>query len=443
MPLTCLAFALMGLFETPGAAATCADCLQAGAASAELRLPPGTPLGGYGSIARRLFLPDIFGRHEHAFWFRPHLGERDPLMTRVVALESGSVRLIWVSLDLVAVDRAFTAYLAQRLRAAGSPEATLIVSASHTHSGPGAFIDSAVMGFVAVDRHDGVVRDALVESVVSAVQRANAAMHPAHIGVASVMAPPVTIGRLGREVDSEVIVVKVVASSGSPIALLWNYAIHGTTLGPRNLQFSADVMGLASRQVETELSLPVLFVNGAVGDVSPRHHGYAGAVATSRELATTVMEGWRQAEVQQRSGFGIRTRTIRLTAPRLSLRNCLGRWVPRAVTLPLGSIFPHQAELIVGRLGPVAWVAVPGELQSALGQVIKRSARQHWRYAFVAGLSNDYLGYFVTAGDYDRTSYVTCANLYGATAGDDLARLATTLLAELAEDRVVGEANRP
>lgn len=62
----------------------------------------------------------------------------------------------------------------------------------------------------------------------------------------------------------------------------------------------------------------------------------------------------------------------------------------------------------------------------------------------IAGLANDYLGYFVTAEDYDRASYVTCANLYGPDAGDELTRAATAVPQELgsARTRNAGDARR-
>ena len=37
--------------------------------------------------------------------------------------------------------------------------------------------------------------------------------------------------------------MKIVSDAGAPIATIWNYAIHGTTLAGVNLRFSADVMG--------------------------------------------------------------------------------------------------------------------------------------------------------------------------------------------------------
>ena len=54
--------------------------------------------------------------------------------------------------------------------------------------------------------------------------------------------------------------------------------------------------------------------------------------------------------------------------------------------------------------------------------------------AFVAGVSNDYLGYFPTAVDYRRASYVACASLYGPEAGARLTEAAAGLLRAVSAD---------
>ena len=46
--------------------------------------------------------------------------------------------------------------------------------------------------------------------------------------------------------------------------------------------------------------------------------------------------------------------------------------------------------------------------------------RHSFRQAFVAGVSNDYIGYLVTAADHARPSYVTCGSVYEPRTGDDL-----------------------
>jgi hypothetical protein len=423
-----LAAAVLVLLAAPAvpAAPRCDGCLVAGAASVALRVPDGTPLAGYGSLARRLLVPDLFDRQPHAFWFRPHGGALDALHARALVLEASGQRLVWIAVDLIAVGRELTARLARRLAEAGLPPGALVLSASHTHSGPGAFVDSALMGFVAVDREDATVRDALVDSMVEAVRRADAAKVPARVGVATSEAPGTTTGRLGQRVDPTIVVVKVVGEDGAPIAALWNFAIHGTMLGAGNLKLSADVMGAASAAIERDLGAVALFVNGAVGDVSPARHGAGELVAVGRALAEGVRSAWDRAEPSRRAALEVRSTRLSLPAPRLSLRNCTGRWMPRGLTLPLDGAFPDAAELLGGRVGDAAWVTIPGELQSALGERIRRAAVG--TPAIIAGLSNDYLGYFLTADDYARVTYVACTSLYGPAAGERLAQAAADLV---------------
>ena len=60
-----------GVAGIAGALERCPECVTAGAAHVALRVPPGTPLAGYGGLKRRLLFPDVLGRHAHAFWFAP------------------------------------------------------------------------------------------------------------------------------------------------------------------------------------------------------------------------------------------------------------------------------------------------------------------------------------------------------------------------------------
>src|SRR5262245_12619019 len=178
-------------------------------------------------MKRRLLFPDVFDRHAHTFWFKPSTGERDPLVTRALVLESGTIRLAWVTLDLVAVDGAFVGAVQAELARAGVPAATLVVSASHTHSGLGAFMDSRVVGFIAMDRFDRAVRDALVASAASAIRQADRARAPALAAAVSVAAPALTASRLGKPLDPGTRVPKPPALGGPPLAPGRTYARPG------------------------------------------------------------------------------------------------------------------------------------------------------------------------------------------------------------------------
>lgn len=423
-----------GVTSIASAAERCVECVTAGAASEIVRLPPGTPLAGYGAMKRRLQFPDVLGRYPHAFWFKPSLGARDALVTRALVLETGATRLAWLTLDLIAVDRAFVQAVQDRLAGAGIPAATLIVSASHTHSGPGAFMHSALVGFVAVDRFDREVRDALVTSAVSAIQRADRARAPALAAATSVSAPPVAASRLGKPLDPEIIVLKLTTLDGSPIALVWNFAIHGTMLSAGNRRLSGDVMGVASARLEQKLGVPALFVNGAVGDVSPARHGEAAMVETAARLAAAVEVGWTRARPVPVAALRIAERRVSLPAAAVSLQRCLGSWIPGFFAIPLGSAMPRVVSLVAAALGDTAWVTFPGELQTALGQMIKRDARARFASVLVAGLSNEYLGYFTTREDARAAKYVACATVYGPAAGRCLTEAAMDALRGLRPD---------
>ena len=54
-----------------------------------------------------------------------------------------------------------------------------------------------------------------------------------------------------------------------PIAVLWNFAIHGVCYGPENMLASGDIMGKASEFIEEKLNVPCLFVNSDAGDIDP------------------------------------------------------------------------------------------------------------------------------------------------------------------------------
>jgi len=420
--------AVLALVAGPAAAQPCSDCLEAGAARVSLSVPAGAPLAGYGTAARRLLLPDVFGRHAHTFWFKPSQGERDALAARALVLQFGGRRVAWVAVDLLAVDQTFTADVGRRLRAAGVPPLTLVLSASHTHSGPGAYVDSALFGWLALDRLDGAIRAALLDAVVAAVRQADEARRPARVASGSVATPPLTTSRLGQALDPELLVLRVTSAGGAPIAMVWNYAIHGTMLGPRNLRLSADVMGEASRRLEQALGAPVLFVNGAVGDVSPARHGEREMTTLGAELAGLARAGWTQAEPIGTPTLAVAELSAALPPPRVSAHNCLGGWAPRALTLPLGSALPRETTLTAVVVGAVGWVTFPGELQTSLGRGIKNAGGARLRHTIVAGVTNDYLGYFVAAADYDRPGYVTCASVYGPSAGTCLAEAAAGLL---------------
>src|SRR5207237_8355506 len=222
-------------------------------------------------------------------------------------------------------------------------------------------------------------------------------------------APAVVGSRLGGPRDPEVVVLAVRRASGGPVARVWNSAIHGTRLGPGNLRLSADVMGASSETLEQALHAPALFVNGAVGDVSPASHGPHSLGEVAQALATAARTAWERATPVGPGRLVARVVRVDLPSPRLSLHNCLRGWMPAAVTLPLDGAFPSETTLTAVALGDIAWVALPGEPATALGQRIKTEARRIFGQAFVAGVSNASVDSLVAAAAVLRRMRVAVA----------------------------------
>jgi hypothetical protein len=237
--------------------------------------------------------------------------------------------------------------------------------------------------------------------------------------------------RVHGPLDPELGVLKVTTAAGRPIAAVWNYAIHGTALGRENFLLSGDLMADASRRLEQAIGAPALFVNGAVGDVSPRPRGWAGVAAAGDALATGARAAWAAARPEPDPRLDVVTERVTLPPPSVSLRNCVSDWIPSNVLIGLARSLPSESELVALGVGAAAWVTIPGELETRLGLDVKAAAGPRFRHVFIAGVSNDYLGYFVTPAAYRRPSYIACASLYGERGGEIMRDAASAALRRL------------
>jgi len=425
---------LLGSAVAPAPAAP-APRLLAGATSVTVSLPDDTPLGGYGGFPRRAWLPDLIGRYPDTFWFRPAIGQHDPIKVRALVLEAGSVRVLWLSLDLVGMDPTLLVDLRARLDQLGLRYAAVIGAASHTHSGPGAFARSDLFGILALDRESPRVRGRIFSAMEEAARQAERRKRPATVGTGRGEVTGITDSRVHGPLDPELGVLKVLGTDRRPIAVVWNYAIHGTMLGRENFKLSGDVMGDASARIEEQIGAPALYVNGAVGDVSPRQRGWDGVASTGKLLSAAVLALWPRVPADSDQRLVTGAESAALPTPGLELRNCLGRWIPRGTRLGLRSALPVTADIVAVAVGGTAWVAIPGELDTQLGLEVKTAGRARFAHTFVAGVANGYQGYFIAPQHFQTPSYISCGSLYGERGGEIIRDAAVGALRDLADRR--------
>ncbi|MBT4723621.1 MAG: hypothetical protein HN617_06835 [Planctomycetaceae bacterium] len=94
--------------------------------------------------------------------------------------------------------------------------------------------------------------------------------------------------------DSTVMVIRLCDLGGNAQAVLVNYACHPTTLAWENRLISPDYVGPMRRTLRHALGkIPVVFIQGASGDVGPRE-GFVGdvevAVRNGRQLGLAALE---------------------------------------------------------------------------------------------------------------------------------------------------------
>ena len=198
---------------------------------------------------------------------RNYLGVLDRLHARAIVLDNGAATAALISVDAGGVsDATWQAVTSQLETGFRIPPKNVLLTATHTHSAGGG------------------QNAEYVSKIVDAVRQARQALAPARIGygtgtsyinVNRQIVDPDT-GRwwegANREgpSDKTVAVLTFERPDGKPIAVYYNYAVHGVIAGQLD-EISGDIPGAASRYVEDSFAGDVvaLFSLGAAGDQNP------------------------------------------------------------------------------------------------------------------------------------------------------------------------------
>ena len=218
-------------------------------------------------------------------------GVQDRIFHRILAMDDGETRFVLVSTDVVAVSPAFYTEVAQALqRQTGIGSDHFWWTTTHTHSGP--FLGP--VGLLEVFRPHWISELGLnpnpeyskwaKEQLLEGVERALNQLEPARLGVgtgwslANINRRPKDVNGkafFGKNpegpVDRQIGLIRIERADGSPLALVANYAMHGTVVGRYIHLISGDAPGIVAEYVEQKWGAPVLYVNGAAGNLSPIH----------------------------------------------------------------------------------------------------------------------------------------------------------------------------
>jgi neutral ceramidase len=223
-------------------------------------------------------------------------GINDRLYHRVAALDDGTTQLFVISSDVAEFSADYFDQVAQRIqRDLGIRPESIWWVATHTHSAPEVGppgISSIFMPERYKQASSGESNPAYSRffeaKLIEALKEARAKLEPARLGLGLGFAlaninrrarTPDGKVRLGMNpegpTDRQIGLVRLENLDGKLIGLIANYAIHGTVLGSGSRKISGDAPGVVAEYVEQKLGAPMLFVNGAQGDMAPIYSGYS------------------------------------------------------------------------------------------------------------------------------------------------------------------------
>ena len=375
-----------------------------------------TQLGGYGARAGK-----------------PAEGVHDTIYAKVLMFESAGQKSALVTLDVCSVPVCVAEEALAKAGIGGLTLDRVFMAASHTHAGLEGF--SLDRRNIASNPHIGIFSEAVLDFVTDRLARglrdAEKALRPVRTAAGKVKVAGMNRNRRGDEcVDEDLTVLRLDRADASPYVVLVNYTAHGTIMSEREMLVSGGWPGVMQRTVEALMGKGVtcMYTNGAEGDISPR-----GARGGSRwEMAEDY--GRRIGIEASRLAGGLRTRevarfTVRCAWVDLPPRQAAPDFIKIAgdeyhvtqeqLDVLLPALFPDKAPVYALRVNDFQMMTFPGEPICELGLAVKDFLRKEGiRYACVASLTTDSVGYILTREEYHQSGYEVTASFYGDGLGE-------------------------
>ncbi|NLF23741.1 MAG: hypothetical protein GX590_11360 [Lentisphaerae bacterium] len=425
--------------------------LQAGFGRTDITPALGVRLGGYGVKER------------------PAEQILDRLHATAMVVRKGDLLAAVVNLDWICIEEDITARIrAEAAKLTGIPELNISVCTTHSHSVPN------TLNFWGWGERENAYIDSVLPAIAEAVRLAQEDLEAVAIGFATTES---LVGVNRRGLDDKgnfgffgdpqgsfdpTMTVAHFKSGQKTKGILVHYGAHGTAMGCNRL-VSRDWSGVMKDRIEPQIGAPVLFLNGAIGDVGPRTNvikrgtrlsaGGGDGIESVREV------GYRAATDAIRALVSIREFRSDLPldvlvediflpyAPLTPLdeaRQALEKWAPRKDEWghPMAEyrhnqavIEAHTRPLLDGRsfkqtlirLGPLAVIPMPGEMFAGISLRIRENSP--FPYSLCCSVSNGSLSYLPTREARHRGGYETWV---GRAAGP-------YLLADTIDDALVSE----
>jgi hypothetical protein len=414
-------------------------------------------------------------------------GVHDDLYAKALVIESGGAKAALVALDLIGTSRHFVETARQEIeRTTGIPGSHVMISASHSHTGP-------ILAKTST-RYDtqGGKNDLAVEYmaklpglIAQSVRQANERLAPAKLSVATGYVDGLAFnrrfhmrdgtvgwnpGKLNPNIvrpagptDPELPVVFIESANAQPIATYANFSIHLDTVG--GTEISADAPATLSKLLAAakDPNMVTVYTTGCCGDINhidvshagpQKGHGEAARIGTV--LAASILRSCENLRPIPPAAVRVRSEMVKLPLPKVdpseidaarvvaeqvrSRANPAPKFLDQVQAFKVLDVAardgqPQEVEVQVIALGDeLAWVSLPGEIFVQLGLTIKQGSP--FRQTMIAELANGAIGYIPNRVAYPQGNYEVISARCAEGSGELLVDAALQLLRDAYNEAV-------
>jgi neutral ceramidase len=370
---------------------------------------------------------------------RKSTGVDNRIYHRIVALDDGETQFFLVSTEVCLFSPVEYDRIAEKIKdQLGIDPLHLWWTVTHTHSAPEfgpSGLDKSFLEERFQHEVDADYSDFVEKKLSDGIKKAREKLSPAKLGVGWGYSQA-NINRRAKDIDGEAFLgfepdgpvdrriglLRIDKEDGSPLVCIANYPIHGTVLGNQNLKINGDVPGIVSAYFEQEMGIPLLFINGAAGNLAPIYSGHSNPQAGHLSqfqvlLGDKILEAYRK--------ILFTTNLVKISAGSLVVET------PKKYGMKWPENFDNyirttEAGVELIKL-PVRFLKLnediavwssPVELFCEISNEIRECSP--YPYTFYFGYTNGWFGYLLTSDEYSFKGYEPEVSPFTPEAENDL-----------------------
>ena len=222
-------------------------------------------------------------------------GVHDPLLSSALYLSDGKTDVLFSANDIIFIPKDLAARARQRIEeATGIPAANIMITATHTHSGPITLDYLSNKSDPIVPRTDPEYVRFMEERIIEAAIKAFRAAQPAKLGRAIADATGVGTHRHDPEGPRDLTVPVLMVrekESDAPIACMLVCAMHPTVIHEDTTLVTGDFPSMARQYLQEKVlgtECPIVYHMGTSGNQSPRHVTKANTFEEAERLGAVL-----------------------------------------------------------------------------------------------------------------------------------------------------------